>query len=233
MSQRNISINLSSASRDEKNIALNLSDLNIDNNTQNYSQESTDDYLMQLRKLLLKPKGNKSETSIIGSISKRQKGMNSPIVVENEKYSNICDFEKIDISGLRSTIDSNEVNQSKNSRIQSRIDMISQPVEKNIWRGKKDDYRLSTNHLGRQRPPPSPRSDNSFLNEEGSEMSVSVSISEFDNWFKDKELWKQSTLEKVKKIKQDRAAKDKSNTVPHLLAKKSGSLADAAYARYL
>jgi hypothetical protein len=105
-----------------------------------------------------------------------------------------------------------------------RMEELSKPLERNVYRGPQD-HRITTNHLGRQRPPPkiiidakkihlgeetrishrghlspsSPLRRSEELLQPSTERTI-VSMDEFRDWLRNNRQWERSSKIKVKKL---------------------------------
>jgi hypothetical protein len=97
-----------------------------------------------------------------------------------------------------------------------RITELSQPLYHQRWRGPNVGHgtpkvpKISTNHIGRQRPPPQPTGPIDKLNpHEPAPSNNTVSIQDFDKWLETNKRWRETAEQKIvdRKLEEDRLAR--------------------------
>ncbi|RYH07447.1 hypothetical protein EON65_41760 [archaeon] len=188
------------------------------------------DYKQELAKLMMRSKGTPYEKTLKKFVESKLSEMERH-EVERQNELNMLrvdpESEEITLLNLspRHKFDSSQT-QSNNlyafqpythtaqSNNQHRLEEISRPLERNKYKGPEIMYaRLSTNHIGRQRPPPKlgEEGDRDGYTHTGSNGSLGgnwsvpkasigfskVSTRDFQDWLKSNEKWAEQTERKV------------------------------------
>lgn len=188
-------------------------------------------YQQELSKLLLKSKGTPYEAAIRRFTESKSSPQTQQAVYNIQNEHNTSSYSttqrpKIDLFNLSKSRYDSSPSQNHSTRTNNiqiidsdcndtprRLDELAKPLQAQSWRGPYVGYgndkvkRVSTNHLGRQRPPSVINNSSNYnKNYNASTNTVSVSMSDFNKWFDSNQEWKSNQEKKIahKSAEQDK-----------------------------